>query len=144
MPSSFQSDHLFIYSYLGVQTILPRPLKTLSLCPLFLDRSLSIVLSNKGNIESFKGSFRDECLNMNWFLSLEDARDKAERWRRDCNEFRPHSAASYLTLAEFALNRARTLFDHRFFLVQSGLRFGGQLKARAFYSLSCKTLIIHF
>lgn len=24
-------------------------------------------------IESFNGSFRDECLNTNWFLSLEDA-----------------------------------------------------------------------
>ena len=26
-------------------------------------------------IESFNGSLRDECLNVNWFLSLEDARD---------------------------------------------------------------------
>ena len=24
-------------------------------------------------IESFNGSFRDECLNVNWFLSIEDA-----------------------------------------------------------------------
>ena len=29
-------------------------------------------------IESFNGSFRDECLNVNWFLSLEDARDKID------------------------------------------------------------------
>ena len=28
-------------------------------------------------IESFNGSFRDECLNTNWFLSLEDARRKS-------------------------------------------------------------------
>ena len=34
-------------------------------------------------IESFNGSFRDECLSMNWFLSLEDAGDKIERWRKD-------------------------------------------------------------
>ncbi len=27
-------------------------------------------------IESFNGSFRDECLNVNWFLSLEDAKEK--------------------------------------------------------------------
>lgn len=27
-------------------------------------------------IESFNGSFREECLQTNWFLSLEDARDK--------------------------------------------------------------------
>ena len=27
-------------------------------------------------IESFNGSFKDECLNVNWFLSLLDAREK--------------------------------------------------------------------
>ncbi len=42
-------------------------------------------------IESFNGSFRDECLNVNWFMSLEDARQKIENWRQDNNEFRPHS-----------------------------------------------------
>ena len=39
-------------------------------------------------IESFNGRFRDECLNINWFLSLEDAREKIEEWRRDYNEWR--------------------------------------------------------
>ena len=34
-------------------------------------------------IESFNGSFRDECLNTHWFLSLDDARGKIETWRRD-------------------------------------------------------------
>ncbi len=29
-------------------------------------------------IESFNGSFRDECLNTHWFLSLSDARKKVE------------------------------------------------------------------
>lgn len=43
-------------------------------------------------IESFNGSFRDECLNTNWFLSLLDAREKIEQWRREYNEFRPHSS----------------------------------------------------
>ena len=33
-------------------------------------------------IESFNGSFRDECLNTNWFLSREDAERKIEAWRR--------------------------------------------------------------
>lgn len=32
-------------------------------------------------IESFNGSFRDECLNTNWFLSLENAKLKIESWR---------------------------------------------------------------
>lgn len=43
-------------------------------------------------IESFNGSFRDECLNIHWFLSLEDARQKIENWREEYNHFRPHSA----------------------------------------------------
>jgi hypothetical protein len=34
-------------------------------------------------IESFNGSFRDECLNIHWFLSLDDAREKIENWRVD-------------------------------------------------------------
>ena len=43
-------------------------------------------------IESFNGKFRAECLNANWFLSLDEARAKCEAWRRDYNEVRPHSA----------------------------------------------------
>ena len=31
-------------------------------------------------IESFNGSFRDECLNAHWFLSLDEAREKIEHW----------------------------------------------------------------
>ncbi len=27
-------------------------------------------------VESFNGKFRDECLNENWFTSLEDAKTK--------------------------------------------------------------------
>ena len=46
--------------------------------------------------ESFNGSFRDECLNTNWFLSLEDAAEKIEAWRQEYNEWRPHSALDNL------------------------------------------------
>ena len=52
-------------------------------------------------IESFNGSFRDECLNVNWFLSLEDARDKIEKWRVEYNEFRPHSSLGDKSPSEF-------------------------------------------
>ncbi len=48
-------------------------------------------------IESFNGRFRDECLNVNWFLSLEDAKYKIDFWRREYNEFRPHSSLDDLT-----------------------------------------------
>ena len=48
-------------------------------------------------IESFNGSFRDECLNVNWFLSMEDAVEKIEGWREEYNGFRPHSSLDNLT-----------------------------------------------
>jgi putative transposase len=48
-------------------------------------------------IESFNGSFRDECLSTHWFLSLEDAKEKIERWRQEYNNFRPHSSLADLT-----------------------------------------------
>ena len=48
-------------------------------------------------IESFNGSFKDECLNTNWFLFLEDAEENIEVWRNDYNELRPHSSLNDLT-----------------------------------------------
>ena len=48
-------------------------------------------------IESFNGSFRDECLNVNWFLSLEDAKEKIRLFKEEYNGFRPHSSWLGLT-----------------------------------------------
>jgi putative transposase len=76
------------------------------------DRKISLQFSRLGtptdnaHIESFNGSLREECLNTNWFMSLEDAREKLEQWRNDYNEYRPHSALTYLPPAEFARNHA--------------------------------------
>ena len=50
--------------------------------------------------ESFNGSFRDECLNINWFLSLEDSTEKIEAWRIEYNTFRQHSSINDLTPEE--------------------------------------------
>lgn len=52
-------------------------------------------------IESFNGSFRDECLNAHWFLSLQDAKEKIEAWRHEYNEYRPHSSLNDKTPMEF-------------------------------------------
>jgi len=52
-------------------------------------------------IESFNESFRNECLNTHWFLSLEEEREKIETWRRDYNGFRPHSALDNMTPEEY-------------------------------------------
>lgn len=43
-------------------------------------------------IEAFNGRLRAECLNTHWFMSVADAREKLEDWRRDYNEVRPHGA----------------------------------------------------
>jgi len=55
-----------------------------------------------GYIESFNGRLRDECLNGEIFFDLDDAREKLERWRRDYNDARPHSALADRTPKEFA------------------------------------------
>ena len=52
-------------------------------------------------IESFNGRLRQECLNQNWFLSLQDAREKLESWRMDYNQTRPHSSLGNRTPEEF-------------------------------------------
>ena len=53
-------------------------------------------------IASFNGRFREECLNLHWFVCVEDARSKTGWWRRDYNEDRPHSALGNLAPGEFA------------------------------------------
>ena len=45
---------------------------------------------------------RDECLNVEVFFNLADARRKLYLWRRDYNHQRPHSALDDRTPAEFA------------------------------------------
>ena len=57
------------------------------------------------HIESFNGRLRDECLNVHQFLSLDDARQKIEAWRRDYNQHRPHGALGHLTPNEYATHR---------------------------------------
>ena len=52
-------------------------------------------------IESFNGSFRDNCLNAHWFLSLVDAEQKIEAWRVEYISYRPHSSLDGLTPDEF-------------------------------------------
>jgi putative transposase len=53
-------------------------------------------------IESFNARFRLECLNEHWFLSLEDAGEKIEEWRKDYNVNRPHSSLGNVSPEEFA------------------------------------------
>ena len=48
-------------------------------------------------IESFNGSFGDECLSIHWLLSLDDAQEKIQRWRQEYNTFGPHRSLGDLT-----------------------------------------------
>lgn len=58
--------------------------------------------SQNGHLESFNGKFRDECLNVHWFLSLAQARQVIDAWREDYTTQRPHSALNQLPPALFA------------------------------------------
>jgi putative transposase len=58
--------------------------------------------TDNATIESFNGRFRSECLNVHWFLSLEDAEEKIETWRQDYNEHHPHRALKGLSPNEYA------------------------------------------
>ncbi len=48
-----------------------------------------------GYIESFNGKFRDEFLNGEMFYTLKEAQVLIESWRREYNEYRPHSSLGY-------------------------------------------------
>jgi len=59
-----------------------------------------------GFIESFNGRLRDECLNVEWFSSLADAREKLAKFREHYNHQRPHSSLRDRTPAGFAAQMA--------------------------------------
>jgi putative transposase len=48
-------------------------------------------------IESFNGRLRAECLNVNWFEDIDEAREKLEVWRVDYNTVRPHGPLGKVT-----------------------------------------------
>ena len=57
-------------------------------------------------VETFNGSLRDECLNVHWFDSIEDAKAIIETRRQDYNERRPHMALNNVSPAVFAQQMA--------------------------------------
>jgi putative transposase len=61
--------------------------------------------TDNAHIESFNGSFRDECLNVHWFSTLADAKVKIEAWRQHYNTSRPHKSLGYLTPLKFKVKQ---------------------------------------
>jgi transposase InsO family protein len=57
-----------------------------------------------GFVESFHGRFRDECLNREQLGTLTEARVVIGDYRREYNEFRPHSRLGYLSPTDYARN----------------------------------------
>lgn len=64
-------------------------------------------------------------------MTLEDAKEKLERWRNDDDEYCPHNARTYLTSAEFARNHAAYgLYSTSVFRIEIGSLFGDTQKHR--------------
>ncbi len=61
-----------------------------------------------GYIESFNGKLRDELLNREIFMTLEEAKVLIEQWRREYNQVRPHSSLGYRPPAPEAILSAVT------------------------------------
>jgi len=55
-----------------------------------------------GYVESFNSRVRDECLNINIFWSLTQARVIISSWKHEYNHHRPHSALDYQPPARYA------------------------------------------
>ena len=56
-------------------------------------------------MESFNSRVRDECLNINMFWSLAQARVVISDWKEDYNHRRRHSALGYQAPAVYAAAR---------------------------------------
>lgn len=57
-------------------------------------------------VESLNGKFRNECLNRNWFWSMEEARVEIDQWQHHYNHVRSHSSLNYLPPVAFAKQAA--------------------------------------
>jgi putative transposase len=58
--------------------------------------------ADNAHVESFNGTFRQECLSAHWFMPLNEAQEIIGAWRREYNASRPHRALGERTPNEFA------------------------------------------
>jgi len=58
--------------------------------------------TDNAHVESFNGTFRAECLDVHWFMTLTGAKQIIESWRQEYNESRPHRSLGERTPSEFA------------------------------------------
>jgi putative transposase len=85
--TEFTSNHFDAWAYLrDIQLDFIRPGKPVE----------------NAHIESFNGRLRDECLNSQWFQSIDEAKRTIEHWRWEYNELRPHSALGDMAPSHYA------------------------------------------
>ena len=78
-------------------------LHALAVETLFIERGSP---RENGYVESFNGKLRDELLDREIFYTLAEAKILIERWRREYNTVRPHSALGYRPPAPEAVQPA--------------------------------------
>jgi transposase InsO family protein len=88
VPTHIRSDNGSEFTAQAVREWLGR----LEVGPLYIEKGSPW---ENGYIESFNGKLRDELLNLEIFYTLKEAKVLIERWRREYNTFRPHSALGY-------------------------------------------------
>jgi putative transposase len=93
-PTYLRSDNGAEFVALTLQGWLARQ----GIQPLYIDPGCPW---QNGKDERFNGTVRDECLNMQLFGSLAEARIRLEAFRQHYNSQRPHSALAYQTPLAF-------------------------------------------
>lgn len=66
--------------------------------------------SQNGLIERLNGTLRVECLNLEWFRSMEELNDQIQAWSVIYNTLRPHSSIGYLTPDELEVQNQNLYF----------------------------------
>jgi hypothetical protein len=74
--------------------------------PTIRHHRLSDTFSERAAVESFNRHLRVECLNTDWFLSVDNARHN-RTWRTPYNESLPHTALGFVLSSEYAQPVAR-------------------------------------
>lgn len=89
-PDYIRSDNGAEFVALAVQTWLAKN----QICTLYIDPGCPW---QNGKDERFNGTVRDECLNLQLFASVAEARIRLETFRHHYNQDRPHSRLGYQT-----------------------------------------------
>jgi putative transposase len=66
--------------------------------------------TQNGIIERLNGTARRECLNLNWFNSLEEVNELLGKWYKTYNFDRPHSSLKYKTPVAFEKSNTNLYF----------------------------------